>query len=290
MTLPRKMSVGHHLDALRNRFERNERILDPVFRVHEFSDPADQEIVGFFSAALAYGRVAGFLRTIDALLAMMGPSPAAFVRRFDPERDASGIVTLKHRWTRGIDLVALIWIARRMLEKSGSLEGFFLEAYSCEAEDVTSALESFSSRALSFEHDFVYGSDEPTGVLYFFPRPSRGSGCKRLNLFLRWMVRQGGIDLGIWRRVDAAKLIVPLDTHVIRVSQCLRLTKYKSPGWAMALEITKSLRKLDPSDPVKYDFTLCHLGMLEKCGFERPHRDTRCPLRGLCQPRFRRRR
>src|SRR5207245_1019346 len=107
------------------------------------------------------------------------------------------------------------------------------------------------------------------GVCYFFPRPSVGSGCKRLNLFLRWMVRRDALDLGVWTRVSPAKLVVPLDTHVIRVGRCLRLTRYTSPGWAMAQDITASLRHLDADDPVKYDFALCHLGMMNACGFMR---------------------
>jgi uncharacterized protein (TIGR02757 family) len=128
------------------------------------------------------------------------------------------------------------------------------------------------------------------GVCYFFPRPSAGSACKRLNLFLRWMVRRDALDLGVWRRVAAAGLIVPLDTHVIRVGRCLGLTRYTSPGWAMAREITASLAAIDPGDPVKYDYSLCHLGMMNACGFNRPQGDAQCPLRGACRPRARTRR
>jgi uncharacterized protein (TIGR02757 family) len=98
------------------------------------------------------------------------------------------------------------------------------------------------------------------------------------------MVRRDGIDLGVWSRVSPARLIIPLDTHVIRVGRCLRLTSYRSPGWRMASDITATLRRLDPDDPVKYDFSLCHLGMMDACGFNRPQRDTRCPLRGVCRP------
>ena len=125
------------------------------------------------------------------------------------------------------------------------------------------------------------------GVCYFFPRPSAGSGCKRLNLFLRWMVRRDALDLGVWTRVSPAKLVVPLDTHVIRVGRCLGLTRYASPGWPMARDITASLRRLDPADPVKYDYALCHLGMMNACGFNRSQRDAQCPLRGLCRPHAR---
>ena len=128
------------------------------------------------------------------------------------------------------------------------------------------------------------GSPVPASA-YFFSRPSCGGACKRLNLFLRWMVRSDAVDFGIWKSVPAAKLVVPLDTHVIRVGRCLRLTRYTSPGWKMAADITASLRELDPADPVKYDFSLCHLGMADQCGFNRAQGDSRCPLRGLCHPR-----
>jgi hypothetical protein len=101
------------------------------------------------------------------------------------------------------------------------------------------------------------------------------------------MVRRDALDLGVWRRLSPAKLIVPLDTHVIRVGRCLRLTTYTSPGWRMARDITASLRQLDPVDPVKYDFAVCHLGMMNACGFDRPQADSQCPLRGVCHPRIR---
>ena len=119
------------------------------------------------------------------------------------------------------------------------------------ATDVGPALDSFSRRALALDLTAAYGRRVPkrAGVCYFFPRPSAGSACKRLNLFLRWMVRRDGLDLGVWSRVSPAQLVVPLDTHVIRVGRCLRLTRYTSPGWRMAQDITASLRRLDPADP-----------------------------------------
>ena len=126
-------------------------------------------------------------------------------------------------------------------------------------------------------------------MAWFFPRPAGGSACKRLNLFLRWMVRRDAVDLGIWSGLPASRLVVPLDTHVSRVGRCLRLTRHRSPGWAMARDLTDSLRRIDPGDPVRYDFSLCHLGMMDACGFGRPQRDGRCPLRGLCRPGGRRR-
>jgi uncharacterized protein (TIGR02757 family) len=110
-----------------------------------------------------------------------------------------------------------------------------------------------------------------------------------LNLFLRWMIRTDAIDLGVWSRVSPSRLIVPLDTHVIRLGRCLRLTRYTSPGWKMAAEITASLRAINPDDPVRFDFSLCHVGMMSACGYGRPQGDKQCPLRGSCHPRVRRR-
>jgi uncharacterized protein (TIGR02757 family) len=186
-----------------------------------------------------------------------------------------------------------LWLLRQMMERHGTIERFYLEGSDPRAVDVESALDSFSTRAMTLDQKAAYGRKARftrghPGVCYFFPKPSAGSGCKRLNLFMRWMVRTDALDLGVWRHVSPAQLIVPLDTHVIRVGRCLGLTKYTSPGWKMARDITASLRRLDPDDPVKYDFSLCHLGMMNACGFQRAQADSQCPLRGACAPRARR--
>ena len=183
----------------------------------------------------------------------------------------------------------MLWLLRQMLERSGSIEAFFLEGDSADQPDVSAALDSFSTRALALDIRRAYGRvPKRPGVCYFFPRPSAGSACKRLNLFLRWMVRRDEIDLGVWTRLSPARLIVPLDTHVIRLGRCLRLTRYVSPGWKMAADITASLRELDATDPVRFDFSICHVGMMNACGFGRKQGDSQCPLKGLCHPRLRR--
>jgi uncharacterized protein (TIGR02757 family) len=256
--------------------------------VRPFHDPADREIAGFCAAALAFGRVASVLNSIDTLLAIMGARPAQYVRRFDPAAPHSELRAMVHRWTRGVDLVALLWMLRQMLDRSGSIESFFAEGDAEQSDDVGDALESFASRALTLDIRRAYGRvPKRPGVGYFFPRPSAGSACKRLNLFLRWMVRKDEVDLGVWSRVSRSRLIVPLDTHVIRLGRCLRLTRYVSPGWKMAADITASLRRLDPVDPVRFDFAICHVGMMNACGFDRKQGDSQCPLKGLCHPRAR---
>jgi uncharacterized protein (TIGR02757 family) len=284
------------LDRLYTEFNYPDSAADPIQIVRRYQRADDREVVAFCAASLAFGRVASVLQSIERLLDLMGARPAAYVRDFDPFRQKKAFAGFVHRWTRGPDLVALLWILKQMFDRSGSIEGFFLEGYDPAAPDVTAALDSLSSRALAFDMTAAYGppgkklrSGRP-GVCYFFPRPSAGSGCKRLNLFMRWMVRRDALDLGVWSRVAPAQLIVPLDTHVIRVGRCLGLTRYTSPGWRMARDITASLRRIDPDDPVKYDFSLCHLGMMNACGFNRAQADAQCPLRGVCRPRARRRR
>jgi uncharacterized protein (TIGR02757 family) len=173
-----------------------------------------------------------------------------------------------------------------MLEEHGSLEQSFAAGLTPEAPDVGPALELFSERARATPLGPAYGRvPRRPGVFYFFARPSTGAACKRLNLFLRWMVRRDAIDPGGWTLVAPRQLVVPLDTHTIRTGQCLALTRRATPGWLMAAEVTASLRRIDPDDPVRYDFALCHLSMMGGCGFRTKQGDRQCPLRGCCRPR-----
>lgn len=281
----RLASLRAPLERLVSDFQRATHVDDPVRLLARYADPSDREVAAFIAAGLAFGRVRSVINSVEAVLAVMGPHPAGFVREFSPEVEGCRLQPLVHRWTRGDDLVALMVVLRHALRTAGSLETFFAQGLAAGASDVSEALESFSSRACAVDVSAAYGgrASRP-GVTYFFPRPGAGSACKRLNLFLRWMVRQDAIDPGGWTAVSPSQLIVPLDVHVIRVGQCLRLTRYRSPGWRMAGDITASLRLLDPVDPVRYDFALCHLGMLGSCGFDRPGRDSRCPLKGWCRP------
>jgi uncharacterized protein (TIGR02757 family) len=286
----RRATLREPLEALYREYGRCGAVEDPVECVRVYAGPADREIAGFIAAGLAFGRVAGIMASVRAVLAAMGESPAAFVRRFDPAKDAAPLLPLVHRWVRGRDVAALLAILRHMLDEAGSLEAFFLAGDDPAEPDIRAGLESFCRRARAVDLQRVYGRiDARPGAHAFFPLPSAGSACKRLNLFLRWMVRRDAVDLGAWTRVSPARLIIPLDVHVIRVGQCLGLTRHASPGWRMAASITASLRRVDPADPVKYDFALCHVGMQGLCGFRAPAADSRCPLRGACRPRLRRR-
>jgi uncharacterized protein (TIGR02757 family) len=280
--------LGSRLEDLYRTFDDVTSATDPVHIVRRYTAPDDREVVAFCAAALAFGRVASVLQSIESLLAVMGTRPAAFVRAFDPPLHRAAIDPLVHRWIRGRDLVALLLILQRMLRETGTIERFFVAGDDAAAPDVGLALEAFSTRALQTDLRVAYGRvPRRPGVCYFFPRPSAGSACKRLNLFLRWMVRRDAIDLGTWTLVSPARLIIPLDTHVIRLGRCLRLTRYATPGWKMAAEITSSLRAINATDPVRFDFSLCHVGMMSACGYGRAQGDRQCPLRGSCRPRVR---
>jgi len=280
------LTVRDRFEELYRTFDHVNSATDPIHIVRRYGLAEDREVVGFCAAALAFGRVASVLQSIESLLAVMGPHPAAFVRTFDPRRHRGRIETLGHRWIRGRDLVALVLILRRVLRESGSIERFFVAGDDPSSPDIGAALDAFSARALEADLEPAYGPlPKRPGVCYFFPRPSAGSACKRLNLFLRWMVRRDAIDLGVWRTVSPSRLMIPLDTHVVRLGRCLRLTRYATPGWKMAAEITASLRAIDSGDPVRYDFSLCHVGMMNACGYRRAQGDRQCPLRGLCRPK-----
>lgn len=273
------------LDQLYSAFDVADSAVDPVHLVRRYPRLDDREVVGFVAAGLAFGRVASVINIIDDVRNVLGPSPARFVRRFDPGAHGAPLRALGHRWTRGPDLVALVWVLRQFLERYGSLEGAVAHGLEPDAPDIHDALERFSREAQTVDLGPAYGRvPRRPGVFFFFSRPSAGSACKRLNLFLRWMVRHDAVDPGGWSTVPARRLVVPLDTHTIRTGRCLRLTRRTSPGWPMAADITEALRRIDPDDPVRYDFGLCHLSMMKGCGLGRTQGSRQCPLRGHCRP------
>ena len=274
------------LDRLHDAYNVPDSAADPVQFVWRYDDPRDREVVAGIASGLAFGRVASVLASIERVLALIGPRPATYLETFEVAEAREVLAPVVHRWTRGDDLVALLVVLRELRARHGSLEGAFLAGDDSRAEDVAPGLEAFSAAACGVDVREAYGGMRPgrLGVHYFFPRPSLGSACKRLNLFVRWMVRRDAVDPGGWTRVSRARLVIPLDTHTIRVGRCLRLTRYTSPGWRMAADITATLRRVDPEDPVRYDFSLCHMSMMGACGWGRAVGNTQCPLRGFCKP------
>jgi uncharacterized protein (TIGR02757 family) len=276
-----------HLDRLYSTFDESYLSSDPLVFVHDYKKPVDQEIVGLLASSLAYGRVDTIKKSITKILALMGPSPSEFVMSLDPKKEQKRFASFKHRFNDGRDVLCLLYIMRQMIERGGSIGGFFMVGYNKSDENIKTALTSFTSRALALDSAGLYRTKKipaKASVRFFFPSPESGSACKRLNLYLRWMIRRGDkVDLGLWKDASPSKLIIPLDTHIARISQLIGLTFKKNPGWAMAEEVTNALKELDPTDPVKYDFAICRLGILEECTTKKdPAKCRRCRIKGIC--------
>jgi uncharacterized protein (TIGR02757 family) len=259
---------------------------DPLSFCHRYREPEDREIVGLIASSFAYGNVKIILRSLETIFAGMGPSPRGFVEGFEPARGLAQFAGFRHRFNDGRDLCALLLACRTMIEEADSIGEFFLGCYDREAEDITPSLITFCAAVLAFDYSPVFGGDgipKDSYFPFFFPSPATGSACKRLCMYLRWMVRPAdGIDLGLWRGVSPAKLVIPVDAHIQRISRYLGLTGRRQADWRMAREITASLRKLDPDDPVKYDFPLCHLGISEGCDGRDLLRCPSCPIMEVC--------
>ncbi len=262
---------------------------DPLSFCHRYTDPADREVAAVIASAFAYGGIKIILRTLETIFAALGPSPRRYVERFDPKKGLRTFSGFKHRFNDGRDLCALLWAIRLMIEQSGSVNDFFLRFHDPEAEDVTQSLNGYTSGVLAQDYRPVFGAAAIPADSYFpflFPAPASGSACKRLCMFLRWMVRpKDGIDLGLWHGVSPAHLVIPVDTHIQRICGYLGFSRRKSADWRMAREITASLRRFDPSDPVKYDFSLAHLGISEKCDGVDPVTCLVCAIAEICPQR-----
>jgi uncharacterized protein (TIGR02757 family) len=263
----RRDELRLRLEELYRQYDHRFVTPDPLEFVRAQATDADREVVGLLASGLAFGTVTQIKRSIATVLEAVGPSPAEAVASLDPREMTARLRAFRHRWLDGCDVACLLLFAHRMRASHGSVEAFFAEGLGPADADVGPALASFSSRALALDHGGLYrGRRLPraAGVRSFFPSPADGSACKRLNLYLRWMVRRDGVDLGVWRRPSPSQLVLPLDTHTFAIARRIRLTGYRSPGWATALDVTRRLRQLDPADPVKYDFALHRMGLLKR--------------------------
>lgn len=290
------MRAGHGMrraERLREPMERLYRDFDWRARVEHdairfplrYDDPRDRELVGLLTSCLAYGRVELFSRELERLLSRMGAHPAAFVSAFDPTRDGEAFEGFRYRFNRPRDAVAFCVAARDALHRHGTLEKAFLAADVDREGPIGPPLEGFVRLFLDADLGGVFPHGRLSrGYRHLFPRPSDGGPCKRLHLFLRWMVRREPPDLGLWTSVSPARLLIPVDTHVENMSRSIGLVSRRARTWRMAEEITAALRRLDPADPVKYDFALCHTRMAGDCRDRRePAVCGPCGLRVVCR-------
>jgi uncharacterized protein (TIGR02757 family) len=274
------------LERLYREFDYGARVeLDAIRFPLRYDEPRDREIVALLTSCLAYGRVDLFSRALAGVLAAMGRSPAAFVTRFDPRRDAAAFQHFWYRFNRPRDLVAFCVAARDLLARFGTLEKCFVAGDRLAAGSIGPALERFARSFLEADlHEVFPRGRLSRGYRHLFPLPSAGGPCKRLHLFLRWMVRREPPDFGLWTSIAPARLLVPVDTHVENISRSIGLTRRRSRSWKMAEEITARLALIDAADPVKFDFALCHKRMSGDCLDRRDARVCRpCGFKAVCR-------
>ncbi|MDQ3263701.1 MAG: TIGR02757 family protein [Myxococcota bacterium] len=274
------------LDALVAGFPHALRLLrDPVEVPHRFTRPRDIEVVALLSACIAYGRVDLFKPRLEELVRRLGSAPARTVAGLDARGAAEVVEGINYRFNLPADFAVLLLGMGRILNQHGSIEAVFAEALE-QTGQLHSALGTLTSRLRDVELAEVERHAGPTrGLAHLLPSPLGAGAAKRLNLYLRWMVRgPDPVDFGIWKRVPASALLVPLDTHLHRLATNLGFTKRTDLSWRTAEEVTAGLRRLDPEDPVKYDFALCHLGMSGACPQKaRAASCAACSLRSACR-------
>ncbi len=237
------------LDGLYFAYNRRELIRpDPLLFLYRYDDPVDREIAGLVASSLAYGRVAQIMKSVARVLEPLGPSPHRFLNAH-PEKLPRLLGGFRHRFTPSEDMEGLLANAARALREHGSLEGL-LRLCLERSGDLLSALDGFSD-ALSPRR----------GGFSLLPAPRDGSACKRLFLFLKWMVRKDDVDPGGWKAVAPRNLVMPTDTHIHAIALGLGLTERKQANLETALEITNAFRELEPDDPTRYDFVLSRFGI-----------------------------
>lgn len=273
-------TLKKELDAFLASFDKSAHISqDPVEYVRRFRhNPDDAEVVGLLCASLAFGRVEQIRQKIAWVLSRLGEHPARTIRRLGPEGLREKLAPFRHRWTTGEDLASLLAGADRLRREEGSLGEALARFYQEEKNDLRAALHRFAT-ALRRERT---GASQH--FAHLIPDVMAGSACKRLLLFARWMIRpDDGVDLGLFSLPKKA-LVIPLDTHIARISYYIGLTDRQDASWRTAEDITRTLRQLDPEDPVKYDFALCHLGISGACPRRRhPVQCRECPIQGVCR-------
>lgn len=264
LSAQRAQRLRNHFEALASAFEPGP---DPIDFVHRYTHPDDQEVAALFASALAFGRVASFTPVLDNIFALADAAggPAKWVDRSTRAPDP-GLSPLFYRWVRGPDLARFAAAIGRFRTRHGSVRRWVNQSDSTTDSDIGPTLSRLVTefRELSTADIDVSFADLSRGYKHLLPHPDSGSACKRWCMFARWMTRTESPDIGLWN-IDPEALIIPLDTHIHRVSRMVGLTRRNDGSWRTAREITANLRRVDPSDPVRFDFVLAHLGIDGQC-------------------------
>jgi uncharacterized protein (TIGR02757 family) len=255
------MSLRHKLEYHYKAFDKSKIAPDPLQFLHLFSDEKDIEVMGLIASIFAYGNVTQITKTLTILLNMMQYRPYEFICTYKNSKSKRLLNEIYHRFYSPNDIHLLFLYLNNVYSNYGLMKQLFLESYSSEAKNLKDAITLLSIHANKFLDSRTNNAKRTTGLKFMFPDPQKGSACKRMNLFLRWMVRKDQLDFGIWNEIKPSQLIIPVDVHVANICKQLGLTRRKNVSWRMAEEITDNLKKFDPEDPVKYDFAICHIGM-----------------------------
>jgi len=244
-------NISFRLEELYKRYNIRAYVHpDPLEFLYNYNELRDIEIVGLIASSLAYGRVAQILKAVEKILAIMSASPYEYINGTAEKKIARDILPFKHRLTTGEEMRDLVLGIKKVLKQYGSLNACFTEGLRIYGDDFMAAQTHFV--------ESLGGKDVKSSLL---PWPPRGSPCKRLNLYLRWMARSDAVDPGGWKGVSASQLIIPLDTHMFKISRALGFTRRNQADLKTALEITSAFKQICPEDPVKYDFCLTRLGI-----------------------------
>jgi uncharacterized protein (TIGR02757 family) len=266
MKKARLLQLREELDELLMQYNNTGFISsDPISIPHRFTKKQDREIAGFFAAVFAWGNRTTIINKCNELMSLMDNAPFLFISQHK-EKDLKRFLSFKHRTFNATDLLHFIRVLRHHYENDNcadsTLETAFSKGLHQKDETVENALKSF--------HDYFFSlEDSPDRTKKHISTPVNNSSCKRLNMFLRWMVRkdQAGVDFGIWTTIKPNQLVCPLDVHVQRVALRLGLITSEKSDWKTAVELTNNLKKLDPQDPVKYDIALFSMGVKQKINF-----------------------
>jgi len=249
-----KQKLEYHYRA----FDKSKIEPDPLQFPHLFEDEKDIEVMAFIASIFAYGNMKQIINSLNKFLIVCNNKPYDFIKNY-PVKKSHLTNSFIHRFYSSKDIIQLFHLLNLAFQEFGPLKSLFISGYNETDSNTKDAITNFSSYFLQkAKQEFGTMS---RGLIFMFPLPEKGSACKRINLFLRWMVRKDELDFGLWNEIPTSKLIIPVDTHIARICRQLKLTKRKNVSWKMAEEITNNLKKFDPNDPIKYDFAICHIGM-----------------------------
>lgn len=251
-------SIKRKLEYHYKKFDASQIYPDPLIFPHRFTEETDIEISAFISSIIAYGNVTQIIKSLERIHNLFGERPTKFILKFNPQKHKVFFKEFRHRFYTGEDLKQLFLVIKYVLNEYESLKHLFLLYHFDHEKNIKNSLSSFSKNLIDISNRL---GKETDGVKFMFSNPLNGSACKRMNLFLRWMVRKDELDFGLWKSISTSQLIIPVDTHVANISRELGLTKRKNVSWQMAEEITENLKEFDKNDPVKYDFAICHIGI-----------------------------